>query len=246
MEYTQILLARDGRVVTITLNRPERLNATTSVMNRELIHAFRTAGADDGIGCVVITGAGRAFCAGAEMSEFRSGIEGGPGYDAGFGPGARLDSLWNIPKPVIAAVNGAAVAVGAAIPLACDLAVASDRARIGFTFSRVGLSPEFGTTFLLPRIVGYQQALELCLSGRILDADEALRVGLVSRVFPHATFMDEVMALARQYADRPTRALAAIKESFHRNMTRSLEDAEVWESGRTGPILRAGAEHREA
>jgi 2-(1,2-epoxy-1,2-dihydrophenyl)acetyl-CoA isomerase len=245
MAYEQILYERRGRVVLITLNRPDSLNATTSVMNAELQDAFKTAGADQSVGCVVITGAGRAFCAGADVRAFQEGLQGGEGYRAQHGPGGRLDTLWKIPKPVIAAINGVAVGVGATMPLACDIRIASDTARIGYTFRRLGMAPEFGSTFLLPRVVGYARAMELCMTGRMVDAEEALRLGLVTSVFPQATFMDEVMTLATDLADGPTQALGMTKEGFHRALTTTLADAEAWEYTTANPTLRAGPEYRE-
>lgn len=246
MAYEQILYERSGRVAVITLNRPESLNATTSVMNGELVDAFAVAGADTDVGCVVITGAGRAFCAGADVRAFQAGLEGGQGYRGGHGPGGRLDLLWNIPKPVIAAINGVAAGVGATLPLACDLRVASDQARIGYTFRRLGLAPEFGSTFLLPRIVGLARAFELSLTGRLVDAEEALRIGLVTAVYPRERFMDEVMTLATELADGPTLAFSVMKEGFHRALTTSLAEAESWEYTVAGPKLRAGPEYPEA
>lgn len=245
MTYDQILYRQTGRVVVVTLNRPEALNATTGVMNRELQDAFRAAGTDDGVGCVVITGAGRAFCAGADVRAFQAGLQGGEGYRAEYGPGGRLDTLWNLPRPVIAAINGVAVGVGATMPLACDIRVASDQARIGYTFRRLGMAPEFGSTFLLPRVVGYARAMELCLTGRMLDAEEAVRVGLVTSAFPHASFMDEVMKLATDLAEGPTRAFAMAKQGLHRGLTSTLAEAEAWEYGEANPALRAGPEYRE-
>ncbi len=245
MAYEQIVYARTGRVAVITLNRPDALNATTGVMNGELNDAFRTAGADVGVGCLVITGAGRAFCAGADVKAFQSGLQGGEGYRGDHGPGGRLDTLWNVPKPVIAAINGVAVGVGATMPLACDIRVASERGRIGYTFRRLAMAPEFGSTFLLARVVGYARAMELCLSGRIVDAGEALRLGLVTAVFPHDTFLDEVMALAADIASGPTAALAMTKEGLHRGLTATLAESEAWEYTHANPILRAGPEYRE-
>jgi 2-(1,2-epoxy-1,2-dihydrophenyl)acetyl-CoA isomerase len=214
-------------------------------MNQELQDAWRAAGADDGVGCVVITGAGRAFCAGADVKAFQSGLGGGPGYRGDHGPGGRLDTLWNLPKPVIAAINGVAVGVGATMPLACDIRVASDRARIGYIFRRLALAPEFGSTFLLPRVVGLPRAIELCYTGRMVDADEALRIGLVSSVFPHDSLMDEVMKLATDLADGPTRALALTKAGLHRALTSTLPEAEAWEYEEANPALRAAPEYRE-
>jgi 2-(1,2-epoxy-1,2-dihydrophenyl)acetyl-CoA isomerase len=245
MDYEQILYEVTGRVAMITLNRPEALNATTGVMNNELQYAFRAAGEDQGVGCVVITGAGRAFCAGADVKAFQSGLQGGTGYRAEHGPGGRLDTLWHVPKPVIAAINGVAVGVGATMPLACDIRVASDQARIGYIFRRLAMAPEFGSTFLLPRIVGLARAMELCMTGRMVNADDALAIGLVTSVFPQASFMDEVMALATDLANGPTRALAAAKEGFHRGLTSSLPEAEAWEYEEANPVLRAGPEYKE-
>lgn len=245
MAYEQILYERRGRVALITLNRPDSLNATTTVMNAELQDAFKTAGDDQSVGCVVITGAGRAFCAGADVRAFQEGLQGGEGYRAQHGPGGRLDTLWKIPKPVIAAINGVAVGVGATMPLACDIRVASDAARIGYTFRRLGMAPEFGSTFLLPRVVGYARAMELCMTGRMVDAAEALQLGLVTSVFPQATFIDEVMTLATDLADGPTQALGMAKEGFHRALTTTLAEAEAWEYTTANPALRAGPEYRE-
>lgn len=246
MGYEEILYERTGRVAVITLNRPDALNATTSVMNRELVAALGEAGADAGVGCVVITGAGRAFCAGADVRAFRQGLEGGAGYQAESGRGGRLDVLWNLPKPTIAAINGVAVGVGATMPLACDIRVASDAARVGYSFRRMAMAPEFGSTFLLPRVVGLGHALELTYTGRMVDAAEALRIGLVTAVYPAASFMEEAMRLATDIADGPTNAFAVGKAAIHRALTTTLPEAEAWEYGHANAVLRAAPEYREA
>lgn len=245
MSYEQLLYEQVGRVAVITLNRPEALNATTTVMNRELQDAFGRVSEDRSVGAVVITGAGRGFCAGADVKAFAEGLEGGPGYRAEFGAGGRLQMLWNIPKPVIAAINGVAAGVGATMPLACDIRVASDAARIGYTFRRIGMMPEFGSTFLLPRVVGYARACELTYSGRLVPAEEALHIGLVTSVFPAALFMDEVMKLATDIANGPTLAFSKAKEGFHRALSSTLEEAEQWEYTEGNPALRNGPEYRE-
>jgi 2-(1,2-epoxy-1,2-dihydrophenyl)acetyl-CoA isomerase len=245
MAYEQIIYEQRGRVALITLNRPDALNATTGLMNQELVEAFETAGRDPGVGCLVIPGAGRAFSAGADVKAFQEGLRGGEGYRGSHGPGGRLDTLWNVPKPTIAAINGIAVGVGATMPLACDLRVASENGRIGYTFRRIGLAPEFGSTFLLSRVVGYARAMELCMTGRIVDADEALRIGLVTSVFPAATFLDDVLALATDLADGPTMALSLAKEGLHRGLTSTLADAEAWEYSEANPKLRNGPEYAE-
>lgn len=245
MSFTEILYDQTGRVAVITLNRPDSLNATTSVMNRELRDALKTAGEDTSVGCVVITGAGRAFCAGADVRAFQSGLAGGAGYQAESGPGGRLDTLYNVPKPVIAAINGVAVGVGATMPLACDIRVAAEGARIGYTFRRLGLGPEFGSTFLLPRVVGLARATELCLSGRMVDAAEALSIGLVTSVFPRESFLAEVLVMATDLANGPTFALATAKEGLHRGLTSTLAEAEAWEYETANPALRAHPDYRE-
>lgn len=221
-----VLLRIEGGVAWITLNRPERLNAFAGAMRDELHDALTTASEAAGTRVIVVTGAGRGFCTGADvevMSDLlaQSDVATFERYvQAGMRVVRRIRS---IPQPVIAAVNGAAAGAGAALTLSCDLRVASERATIGFTFNRIGLHPDWGTTYFLPRLVGAGRAAELVLSARMLDAAEAERIGLFSRVFPAEAFEAEVRKLAEEYAAKPPLALALAKRSLDRTFESDLD-----------------------
>ncbi len=243
MSYQFIVYEKRDRVALITLNRPDVLNAMNPQMSEELDQALKEAAQDGGVGCVVITGAGRAFCSGADVRVFRQMIE-GEVQRPSVVPDALFDTLFEHPKPIIAAVNGPAVGIGATMTLPCDIRLASEQARFGFIFARVGLILEFGSTFLLPRIIGLGNALELAMTARIIDAQEAKELGLVSKVFPHDRFLEEVMAYASQIAQGPTRVLGWMKEAVHRSLQADLPTARQIES----EILdrcRRSPEHRE-
>jgi enoyl-CoA hydratase/carnithine racemase len=208
---TQLRYAVADGVATITLHRPERLNAFTPVMAAELAGAAAAADADDDVRVVLVTGAGRAFCAGADLG-------GGPGTFADprtreCPPGPLSEDIGGVPrdaggvaslpfaalrKPVIAAVNGPAVGIGATLTLPMDIRIAAESARFGFVFGRVGIVPEAASSWFLPRVVGISQAMEWVATGRVFDAAEALRGGLVSRVVPDADLLPTAHALARE------------------------------------------------
>ncbi len=213
-----IRLDVDGRVAVIRLNRPDRLNAWTPEMGGELFGALAALDADDAVRAVVVTGEGRAFCAGADLSS------GGDTFAAEgtwgrYAEVERRTQPWNMRTPVIAAINGAAVGVGATVPLAWDIRLASDRARIGFVFTRRGIVPEANSTWLLPRLVGMSRALEILLTGRLMSAEEALELGVVSRVVPHDRLLDEALALARDIAENTAPVSVAItKRLVWRNL----------------------------
>jgi enoyl-CoA hydratase/carnithine racemase len=209
MGYETLLTdTRDG-IMTLTLNRPERLNAFTDTMARELIAAFDEADADDAVRVVIVTGAGRAFCAGADLGS------GGDTFDRAAhgrgddpadprnrdGGGTVTLRIFNCLKPVIAAVNGPAVGIGATMQLAMDIRLASETARFGFVFTRRGITPEAASAWFLPRIVGISQALEWCFTGRVFPAAEALAGGLVRSVHAPADLLPAATALAREIAD---------------------------------------------
>jgi enoyl-CoA hydratase/carnithine racemase len=204
MSYEQITTDTADGVMTITLNRPERLNAWTQTMGRELIAAFDRADADDEVRAIVVTGAGRGFCAGADLGA------GGSSFDhraRGLredvprdGGGQFTLRVFESTKPVIAAINGPAVGVGATMTLAMDIRLAADTARFGFVFARRGIVPEAASSWFLPRIVGISQALEWVFSGRVFEADEALRAGLVRSLHPAAELLEAAQALARELA----------------------------------------------
>jgi 2-(1,2-epoxy-1,2-dihydrophenyl)acetyl-CoA isomerase len=222
-----ILLEQRDRVLIITLNRPEVLNAFRMTMAIELKQALQEADEDDGIGCVVVTGAGRGFCSGADLRGFFDNLREATDGSATARPVEGLPRFMiELKKPVIAAINGPAVGVGVTLTLPCDIRIASDRARLGFIFSRLALVPEFGSSYLLPRIVGLSKALELCLTARIIDAQEALAVGLVSKVVPHDDLLNEALALGTSLANGPTRALGLVKKIIHRGLVANVDEAQ--------------------
>ena len=199
-EYQHILYENRGPVVLITLNRPERLNAWTQTMENEFIDAINTASADRDTGCIVITGAGRGFCAGADIGGFNEGLqtraEGKrPSKLLWEGGSPEVPITLSRGKPTICAVNGASVGVGLTFTLACDIRIASTAARFSARFVKVGLTPECGSTHYLPLVAGLPNALFMTLTGRIIDAQEALARGIVDRVVePDATAAGGVQA----------------------------------------------------
>jgi 2-(1,2-epoxy-1,2-dihydrophenyl)acetyl-CoA isomerase len=244
MNFETILCEKRERVLTITLNRPEVLNAFTLAMGEEMLQAFHEAEDDEDVGCIVLTGAGRGFCSGADVREFQAGIESGTLGTVQPQAESMCQLMFNLKKPIIAAINGPAVGVGFTVTLPCDIRIASERARLGAIFVRVGLVPEFGSTFLLSRLVGLAKAKELALLGRIIDAQEALDIGLVSRVVPHEQLMPETMALATTLAQGPTRTLGLVKEVLHRGLVSDLAAAEDLETRVLATCVRS-PEHAE-
>ena len=204
-------------VATITLDRPEKLNAFAGTMRQDLLAALRAAEQDHGVRCVVITGAGRAFCAGGDvelLSELRKrGDEDGLRVllEAGRDVVAAIASM---PKPVIASVNGVAAGAGCNLALACDVRIASERAKFSQSFVRIGIHPDWGGTFTLPRIVGRSRAFEMMATGRMVDAAEALAIGLVDRVVAEEALVAETATLARGLATTPPLAVAGIKRAL--------------------------------
>ena len=244
MSFETILYEKKGRVLTITLNRPEVLNAFVPTMGRELLQAFHQVEDDPDIGCVVLTGAGRGFCSGADVRGFQAEIQKGTAGSDQPESESACQFVFNLKKPTIAAVNGPAVGLGFTLTLPFDIRIVSERARFGAIFVRVGLIPEFGSTFLLPRLVGLAKAKELCLLGRIIDAQEALDIGLVSKVVPHEELMPETMALATSLAEGPTFTLGLVKEVLHQGLVSDLTGAEALER-RVLDTCRRSPEHAE-
>jgi 2-(1,2-epoxy-1,2-dihydrophenyl)acetyl-CoA isomerase len=229
MPYEQITVDREGAVAWITLNRPDRLNALTATMSGELESAFGDAGKDERVRCVVLTGEGRGFCAGQDLTEFEAAYRSGHRPDIAehlrTSYHRMIPVVVQTPKPVIAAINGVAAGAGLSLALACDLRIASDEAKITQAFVKIGLIPDSGGSYLLPRAVGYSKALELSITGDLIDANTALAVGLVSRVVPAASFRDDVAALAKKLASMPTLAIAATKSLLQGALQLTLEDA---------------------
>lgn len=216
MAFEQIRYDAVDGVATITLNRPERLNAVTSVLLREMIAAFDDADADDAVRAVIVTGAGRAFCAGADLSAGTQTFDGSrrerPAADGEHRDGGGLVTLriYDMKKPVIAAINGPAVGFGVTMTLPMDIRIASSSARMGFVFSRRGVVPEACSTWFLPRLVGMGRAAEWVYTGRVFGAEEALAGGLVSRVVPSEALLPTALALAREIADNTSAISVAL------------------------------------
>jgi enoyl-CoA hydratase/carnithine racemase len=228
--YRQILYAVADGVATLTLNRPEKLNAYTLEMGEEVVAAFRHARADDAVRAVILTGAGRGFCAGVDLDALKAHLAGGPAT-----AGPRLGEedfirklpleLVAFPKPVIAAINGAAIGVGVTMTLPCDVRLAADTAKLGVTFTRLGLLPGLGSTHLLPRLVGRARALELVLSARVVAAEEAAAIGLVNRAVPAERLMSDAHALAKEMAEKDPAVLAAAKAALSYGESATLAEA---------------------
>lgn len=250
-QYRQILTEQRGRVGIITLNRPERLNAWTFHMGGEMEDQIVRWNGDPGIGAVVVTGAGRGFCAGADIGGFAKGIEQreqGTDEDAVRDPrrAISLTQFLRESKPVIAAINGAAIGAGLTITLNMDIRIASEQARLSMRFVRVGITPELVSTTYLPQIVGLGNALELALSGRIINADEALRVGLVNRVVPADQLMPAAIALAEEIAANPMEQVQKTKDMIHKHMVEQDYLSVFRTEARTLQAMYSTPGHKEA
>jgi len=216
MEYTQILYAVDDHVATVTLNRPDKLNAFTTKMMREMIDAFDRIDADDEVRAVIVTGAGRAFCAGADLSAGGATFEKG-GSDEQTNAGVPRDGggmvslrIFECTKPVIAAINGPAVGVGITLALPMDIRLASTSAKFGFVFARRGIVPEACSSWFLPRLVGIGQALEWCYSGRVFSPDEALAGRLVRSIYDPDDLLPAARSIAAEIVDNTSPVSVAL------------------------------------
>ncbi len=209
MPYEHILYDVADSIATITLNRPDKLNAYTATMGAELEDAFLAADEDDAVRVVIVTGAGRGFCAGADISGGANAFDTKSGNTAMFqgsqprrsGGSGFIGAIYNCRKPSIAAINGPAVGVGITLALPMDIRIASSAAKFGFVFARRGLVPEAGSAWFLPRLVGLDQALRWCLSGRVFGADEAKEGGLVSEVVAPDALLARARALAAEMVE---------------------------------------------
>ena len=226
-EFKQIKLEKDGPVAVLTLHRPEKMNAFTSVMATEMIEAFDLTDADDDIRAVIVTGTGeRAFCAGADLSAGgatfdyeKRAAEGDDNLNVGDDlhrdSGGRVTlRIFESLKPVIGAINGAAVGIGATMQLPMDIRIAADTARFGFVFNRRGINPEAASSWFLPRLVGISKALEWCYSGRVFPAVEALDGGLIRSIHPAGELMEAARTIALEIADNT----AAVSTTLTRHM----------------------------
>jgi enoyl-CoA hydratase/carnithine racemase len=257
MEYKEIIYAVNDKVACITLNRPDRLNAWTPRMSLEVRDALHAAAGDDDVRVIILTGAGRGFCAGADMNELEDASDQGlsaldgtedPEQAVSILSGIRTEEtldpdnrfvarsdfrkrysyLQSIPKPIIAAINGPAAGLGLIMTLYCDIRFASEKAKFTTAFARRGLIAEHGISWILPRTVGMANALDLLFSARLIDAREALDMGLVNRVMPEATFMEQVMAYATEMAAMVSpRSLGIMKKQIYEAQFQTLAEATV-------------------
>lgn len=239
MAYEQILYDVADRVATVTLNRPEKLNAWTMQMEQEVCAAIQAAAVDDNVRAIILTGAGKGFCAGADMSllssivaEGSSRASGLTAADANVPAGTpaefKMKYAWllSVPKPIIAAIHGPAVGLGFVIPLFCDFRFASETAKFSVIFSKRGLVAEYGLAWMLPRIVGPAAAIDLMLTSRSVEAQEALRLGLVQRVFPAASFVDDVRSFAVELSSTVSpRSLRVMKKQIYAALSQTLPEA---------------------
>jgi enoyl-CoA hydratase/carnithine racemase len=230
-----------NRVATITLNRPDKLNAWTALMEREVRAAMEEAERDENVRVIVLTGAGRGFCAGADMSLLSTVAEKGldearraqgmqPTSGSGEGARGNFQKKYSyfpaVTKPVIAAINGPVVGLGLVIALYCDIRFASDAARFSTAFAQRGLIAEYGMAWMLPRLIGHSNALDLLFTARMIDAPEALRMGLVNQVLPRETFLESVQRYAADMASNVSpRSLRVIKRQVYDAMFQTLAEA---------------------
>lgn len=233
----------EDQVGVLTLNRRESLNAIANRDIDALDHVIRVAGEEPDVRAVIVTGAGRAFCAGADVNEWHSGDD----ADEEAWPLKMhrvISRLYWFPKPVIAAVNGAAVGSGCDLALTADMRIASTKAKFGEVYVRLGICPDAGGSFLLPRVVGEARAAEMIYTGRIIDAEEALRIGLVSEVVEPDELMDRAFDLARTFARSATVAIGQAKQNIRRGHSATLEEA-LRDEHRGAHICSLTADHKE-
>lgn len=223
MPYQSVIYSVDDCVCTVTINRPEKMNTWNATLAGDLSAALREANADDAVRAIVITGAGRAFCAGADLER---GPDVFAGRDVSGGAQADMPAVYphEIDKPVIAAINGAAVGVGMTYPMLCDIRLAADTAKMGFVFTRRGMMPELAAHLIVQRVVGFSNAADLLMSGRIITADEAGRMGLVSQVLPKDDLLAAATALARDYVNTAPASVAITKRLLWKGLDASVTE----------------------
>ena len=252
--YQHILYDVEQKIATITLNRPDRMNAWTPIMERDVRHAMEAAAKDDGVRVIVLTGAGRAFCAGADMDALKGldpndirRAESVPPFDMNRRPDwqTRYAYYPSIPKPVIGMLNGATAGIGLVHALYCDLRFAADNTVFTTAFARRGLIAEHGISWMLPRIVGHANALDLLMSARRVSSDEALRIGLVNRLYPPEQLREQTYAYARDLADfvSPS-AIAVIKRQLYDVPFQTLAEATI-DANREMAVALRGSDFRE-
>jgi enoyl-CoA hydratase/carnithine racemase len=250
MAYTDIICEKEDHVVTITLNRPEAMNALTMHTYAEMEQALTEANEDRDVRAIIITGAGKGFCSGDDVKQVMLDPDGAERRreramrQVRAQPTPTTALLMKIDKPTIAAVNGAAVGWGMDLSLMCDIRIASEKAKFGELFVLRGLIPDLGGTYWLPLIVGVSKAYELLYTGDVIDAQEALRIGLVSKVVPPEELMDHAKILATKIANNPPLAVSRIKEAVRRGLDYNLQSLGEYMSSSLGVLFQT-EDHKE-
>jgi 2-(1,2-epoxy-1,2-dihydrophenyl)acetyl-CoA isomerase len=244
MGYETILVRKEGKVVTITLNRPQSLNFLDPIMGGELERALGDAEKDEGVGAVVVTGAGRAFSAGGDVKFMKEDHTAHEFYQRMESITRFIRSMTCLPKPIVAAVNGPAVGGGCSIALAADMILAAETATFAEAFVRIGLIPDCGGIFLLSRRIGLTRAKDLVLTGRTIDAREAERMGMINRVVPAEALEEETRKLAQELAAGPTMAMGIAKRLLNQSYESDFDALLRLENSHQA-LLRLTEDHRE-
>ena len=231
MNYETILYEQDRSVATITFNRPESLNAFNDQMIAETIAALKVAGRDNAVRCIVMTGSGRAFSAGQDLKDVQSRTgQFSIGDHLRQGYNKLVKGMVTLEKPVIGAINGVAAGAGFGVALATDLRIAAHTASFILAFGRIGLVPDSGASWILPRLIGYARAYEMAVSGEKVTADKALEWGLINQIVPAEQLLEVVAAWALSLANGPTLAFGLTKRAMYKGATTSLDDALAYEA----------------
>jgi enoyl-CoA hydratase/carnithine racemase len=248
MNFETILYEVADEVATITLNRPSKLNAYTPQMGNDLYGAFSQADADPAVRAIILTGSGRAFCAGADIGSFADDIDTRAGGGTADHNKSRIEDfphlMQNLTKPAIAAINGVALGIGCTTTLLCDIRIAAEGASMGVIFPRVGLLMELGSTFLLPRLVGASNAAEMMLTARRYTAEECFRMGLVRHVVPGEKLMDKAREIAGEMLQCSATSLALTRQALYLGMRGTVENAWILEKQGMEVCYRS-SEHKE-
>jgi enoyl-CoA hydratase/carnithine racemase len=232
MNYKTISSERKGAVGILYLDRPQVLNALSEDMQDELLHFLQGARKDDSLRVLILTGRGKAFSAGGDLNMFKRAYEAyqRDGKDSGLGRAELPRAFIDFPKPSIAAINGAAVGFGLTVSLTCDIRIAASNAMFSCAFARIGVTPEFGSSYLLPKVVGYARAAELAFTAKDIDAQEAYRLGLINQVVPPAELMVASEAMANEIAALPREAIMMAKQILRHGSQSTLEQSLPYES----------------
>ncbi len=247
MSYQNILTETRERIGIIRFNRPQKLNAWNAEMSAEIVDQITAWNDDNGIGAIILTGEGRAFCAGADLDGFAARIADSKGSAETLSRGGvSLPMFMQRSKPLIAAINGYAVGVGLTMILPCDVRIASTNAQMSIRFIKMGLMPELGSTRILAHLVGLGNATDMCLTGRMVGADEALRIGLVTQVTQPEELLDVALEKAAEIANNPPKAVMMIKELLAKNPQDADLEAVMEREGLRDQIARKQPDHAEA